>query len=96
MLRCQVMLGKLGEQFTGTISSVTEFGFFVELEDVFVDGLVHVRTLQDDYYSFDPTTMVLVGERRRREYRVGKRVTIKVAKVEVWRRRIDFTLVEAD
>ncbi|HEY5673187.1 MAG TPA: ribonuclease R, partial [Malonomonas sp.] len=93
--RCQVMLGRVGEEFSGTIASVAEFGFFVELDELYVDGLVHVRTLQDDYYFFDPTTLTLVGERRRQKYRVGMRVKVKVAKVELWRRRIDFTLVEA-
>jgi ribonuclease R len=92
--RCQVMLSRVGEEFVGTIASVAEFGFFVELDELFVDGLVHVRTLQDDYYSFDPASLTLVGERRRQKYRVGMRVKVKVKKVELWRRRIDFTLVE--
>ena len=91
---CQVMLDRVGEEFDGIISSVTEFGFFVELDKVFVDGLVHVRTLQRDYYHFDPAAVALIGERRRTQFKVGMRVRVKVAKVELWRRRIDFTLVE--
>ncbi len=93
---CQLMLKRLGEEFEGTISSVTEFGFFVELDEVFVDGLVHIRNLKDDYYAFDPTTHSLTGERRQQQFRVGMRIKVKVAKVEPWRRRIDFSLVEAD
>jgi ribonuclease R len=93
---CQLMVKRMGEEFDGTISSVAEFGFFVELDEVFVDGLVHVRTLQNDYYHFDPSTHSLVGERRRQHYKVGMRVRVKVAKVETWRRRIDFSLVETE
>lgn len=92
--RCQVMQDRVGEVFDGTISSVAEFGFFVELDGIYVDGLVHVRTLQSDYYHFDPAAVALIGERRRTQFRVGMRVRVKVAKVELWRRRIDFTLVE--
>jgi ribonuclease R len=92
--RCQVMAGRLGEELDGIISSVTEFGFFVELDDVYVEGLVHVRTLPHDYYHFDPSTMALIGDRRRTEFRVGMRVKVKVTKVELWRRRIDFSLIE--
>lgn len=92
--RCQVMVDRVGEEFDGTIASVAEFGFFVELDEVYVDGLVHVRTLQSDYYHFDPAAVALIGERRRTQFRVGMRVRVKVAKVELWRRRIDFTLIE--
>ncbi|HEX9776622.1 MAG TPA: ribonuclease R [Geopsychrobacteraceae bacterium] len=93
--RCQVMVERVGEEFDGTISSVAEFGFFVELDEIFVDGLVHVRTLQSDSYHFDPAAVALIGERRDTRFKVGMRVRVKVAKVELWRRRIDFTLVEA-
>ncbi len=90
--RCQVMEGHVGEEYSGTIASVTEFGFFVELDDLFVDGLVHVRSL-DDYFQFDPATMTLTGERRRQVYRPGMQVQVCVKRVELWRRRIDFTLI---
>ncbi len=89
---CQVLSSRIGDEFSGTISSVTEFGFFVELDDLYVDGLVHIRTLEDDYYHFDPATITLTGERRHRSYRVGMRVNVRVKKVELWRRRIDFIL----
>ena len=88
------MIERIGEEFDGTISSVTEFGFFVELDELYVDGLVHIRTLQKDYYHFDPAAVALIGERHRTRFKIGMRVRVKVAKVELWRRRIDFTLVE--
>ena len=91
---CQVVAGRVGEEFAGTISSVTEFGFFVEPDDIPLEGLVHVRTLQDDYFHFDPVTLSLKGERRRQCFRVGMRVRVRLQKVETWRRRIDFSLVD--
>jgi len=92
--RCQLMERHLGKEFSGIISSVTEFGLFVELDDYFVEGLVHIRTLQDDYYNFDPKLRTLIGVRRRKTYKIGMCVRIRVAKVELWRRRLDFKLVE--
>ncbi len=91
--RCQLMRDRVGEEFSGVISSVTEFGFFVELDDLYVEGLVHVRSLNDDYYFFDAGRMALVGERRRQEFRIGKPVRVVLDKVELWRRRIDFSLI---
>ena len=91
--RCQLLKDRVGEQFAGTISSVTEFGFFVELDELFIEGLVHVRSLQGDYYYFEPSTHSLVGERRRITYRVGMQVKVSVEKVDLWRRRLDFVLV---
>lgn len=91
--RCQVMAGRVGATFDGVISSVAEFGFFVELDDIFVDGLVHIRSLQDDFYDYDPAGHTLTGQRRRRQFRVGMRVRVEVKKVELWRRRIDFKLI---
>ncbi len=91
--RCQLMRDRVGEEFSGVISSVTEFGFFVELDDLYIEGLVHVRSLNDDYYYFDAGRMALVGERRRQEFRIGKPVRVILDKVELWRRRIDFSLI---
>lgn len=90
--RCQIMSRHLGEKLTGTISSVTEFGFFVELDDLFVEGLVHIRTLDGDYYHFDPRSVTLTGTRKRRQFSIGKRVRIRVKQVDPWTRRIDFEL----
>lgn len=91
---CQVLARRVGGEFSGTISSVTEFGFFVELDDLYVEGLVHIRTLQDDYFHFDPTTLTLTGERSHQSYYIGMRVKVQVKKVELWRRRIDFVLMD--
>ena len=92
--RCQLMKQRIGESFSGIISSVTEFGFFVELDQLYIEGLVHIRSLPRDFYRFDPLTHSLLGERRRKTFRVGMPVQVKVQQVEVWRRRIDFVLVE--
>jgi len=89
--RCQLMEGRVGETFTGVVSSVAEFGFFVELDDILVEGLVHVRTLTDDFYHFDPTTLALTGERTRQQFRVGMPLEVKLERVDTVRRRIDFS-----
>ena len=62
-LKCEYMIDKVDHEFEGVISSVTQFGFFVELKDVYVEGLVHVTSLQGDYYIFDQTKQCLLGEK---------------------------------
>ena len=84
----------VGGKFAGTISGVTSFGLFVELDDSKVNGLVHVTQLPNDFYHFDPIRKTLTGERRGREYRLGDRVEIVVLKASVEDRRIDFRLVD--
>jgi len=84
----------VGGEFDGTISGVTSFGLFVELDDSKVNGLVHVTQLPHDYYHFDPIRKALTGERRGREYRLGDRVRIVVLKASLEERKIDFRLVE--
>jgi len=84
----------VGGEFEGTISGVTSFGLFVELDESKVNGLVHVTQLPNDYYHFDPVRRTLTGERHRREFRLGDRVRIIVLKASVEDRRIDFRLVE--
>ena len=93
-LKCEYMLDKLGEEFEGTISSVTGFGIFVELDTIYVEGLVHVTALENDFYHFDPVSHCLVGENTERCYRMGDRVRIKVANVNLDERKIDFDMVE--
>lgn len=92
--RCQLMQDRIGEVFAGIISSVVEFGFFVELEVELVEGLVHIRALKDDFYHFDPAALTLTGERERRQFRIGVPVTVKLDRVDLRRRRIDFVLAE--
>ncbi|HSR65601.1 MAG TPA: ribonuclease R [Xanthomonadaceae bacterium] len=84
----------VGGEFEGTISGVTSFGLFIELDDSKVNGLVHVTQLPNDSYHFDPVRRTLTGERHGREFRLGDRVRIVVLKASVEDRRIDFRLVE--
>ena len=93
-LKCEYMMDKIGEVFPGTISSVTSFGVFVELDEIYVDGLVHITSLDNDYYHFDPVGHRLTGERSGRVYRLGDRIRVKVAAVNLDDRKIDFALDE--
>jgi len=90
MKKIEFMRRHLGEEFEGTISSVTSFGFFVLLDRYFVEGLVHVSTLEDDYYKFVPEAYTLLGERRNRRFRLGDRLKVQVARVDKEERQIDF------
>lgn len=95
-LKCDFMQDHVGEEFEGIISSVTNFGFFVRLNDLFIDGLVHVATLENDYYSFDAGRSRLVGENSGFSYRLGDKVKVKVEAVNPEERKIDFSLVDSD
>ncbi|HRO28019.1 MAG TPA: ribonuclease R, partial [Luteimonas sp.] len=85
----------VGGEFDGTISGVTSFGLFVELDQSKVNGLVHVTQLPNDFYHFDPVRKTLTGERMGREFRLGDRVSIVVLKASLEERKIDFRLAEA-
>ncbi|MFA5082797.1 MAG: ribonuclease R [Hydrogenophilaceae bacterium] len=93
-LKCYYMRDKLGEEFDGVISSVTSFGIFVALNDVFVEGLVHVSELGQDYFHFDAARHQMLGERTGKRYRLGDKVRIKVAQVELETSKIDFVMAE--
>lgn len=93
--KVEYMADKVGNVYKGIISNVTSYGFFVELDNT-VEGLVDVASLEDDYYVFDPERYVLVGERTKKVYSIGKEVYVKVAHVDVDNREIDFVLVEED
>ena len=93
-LKCEYMLDKVGETFSGIITATTSFGIFVELRDIYVEGLVHVTALGDDYYHYEPTRHWLIGERTRRMFRLGDEVTVKVVQVNLDERKIDFELGE--
>ena len=88
------MADKLGEVFTGYVTGVQAFGLFVELEEVYVQGLVHVSSMTDDYYAFDEKAHALKGENTGKVYRLGDRVEVQVARVDLERRQIDFALVD--
>ncbi len=94
-LKCEYMQDKVGEVFDGTVSGVTGFGLFVELDDVYVEGLVHVTSLlPNDYYHYDAIGHRMRGERTGRTYRLANRVKVQVMRVDVDDRQIDFQLVE--
>ncbi|CAG1064638.1 Ribonuclease R [uncultured bacterium] len=92
--KCQFMKDKVGDVFDGFVSGVTSFGFFVELKDFFVEGLVHVSMLADDYYVFDPKRHTLMGERTGRKFRLADAVKVKVAGVSLERRRVELLLYD--
>lgn len=93
-LKCEFMLDKVGQTFEGIITGVTGFGLFVELRGVFVEGLIHVTSLRNDYYQFDPIGHRLHGERSGKIYRLGDGVKVRVARVDLDDRKIDFEPVE--
>ncbi|MCS6989778.1 MAG: ribonuclease R [Chloroherpetonaceae bacterium] len=84
----------IGNVYSGVISGVTEFGVYVRIDDIGVEGLVHIKNLQDDFYEFDERIYALVGKRSHRRLQLGKRVKIKVHGVDTRRRTIDFLLVQ--
>ncbi|CAA6821578.1 MAG: 3'-to-5' exoribonuclease RNase R [uncultured Thiotrichaceae bacterium] len=91
-LKAEFMQDKVGETFEGIISAVTSFGLFVELENIYVEGLVHVTALKSDYYHFDPVKHEMAGERSGKKFRLGDRIQILVARVDIDERKIDFVL----
>lgn len=93
-LKCEFMSDKIGEQFAGIISSVTSFGLFVELTDIYVEGLIHISNLVQDYFHFDAISHRLQGERTDISYRLGDRVSIRVMGVNLDERKIDFELAK--
>ncbi|CAK0773231.1 RNase R [Gammaproteobacteria bacterium] len=89
-LKCEYMLDKVGEQFDGVISSVTSFGLFVELGEIYVEGLIHISSFANDYYHFDPIHHCLNGERTHRTFRLGDPLRVQVVAVNLDDRKIDF------
>lgn len=94
-LKCFFMQDKIGEEYTGTIAGVTTFGIFVQLDELFVEGLVHVTELGADYFQYDEARHVLRGERTGQSYGLTDKVTVKVARVDLESRKIDLTLASA-
>jgi ribonuclease R len=93
-LKCEYMLDQVGEEHEGVITAVTGFGCFVELKQVYVEGLVHITALPSDYYHFDAAKQRLVGERMRKTYKLGDAVRVKVLRVDLDERKIDFELLD--
>ena len=94
-LKCEFMTDKVGETFDGLITGVTGFGIFVELKDIYVEGLVHVTALSNDYYRFDPAKHRLLGERTNTVYRLADNVRVRVMRVSLDDRKIDFELADS-
>ena len=92
-LKCMFMRERLGEEYGGTVSAVTSFGLFVQLDGLYVEGLIHITELGGEYYRFDETRQELRGERTGTRYVVGSRVLVQVSRVDLDTRKIDFRLV---
>ncbi|HSB05079.1 MAG TPA: ribonuclease R [Thermodesulfobacteriota bacterium] len=90
--RVRFMREKIGEVFEGVVSGVMAFGFFVELKDTFVEGLVRITSLHDDYYQYHEKRYCLIGERTHKTFKIGDAVKVRVERVDVERRQIDFGL----
>lgn len=94
MAEMQYLQDRVGESFDGVISGVTGFGLFIEIQEIYADGLVHVSSLQNDYYHFDASGRRLVGERTRRVYRLGDRIRVRIDRVDLDERKIDLQIDE--
>ncbi|HLE56843.1 MAG TPA: ribonuclease R, partial [Rhodothermia bacterium] len=92
--KVRFLVEKEGEEFFGFITGVTAFGFFVELEEMFVEGLVHISSIPDDYYIYEEKQHRLMGRTHRRIFRLADRVKVRVEKVDLIKRQADFRLVE--
>ena len=91
-LKCEFLKDRVDEEFGGVIAAVTNFGVFVELDDLYIEGLIHVSALPGDYYHFDQAKQRLVGERTRQVFKLGGAVTVRVARVDLDNRKIDLEL----
>ena len=92
----EFMSDKLGENFMGTISGVTQWGFYVELNDTKCEGLVSINELEGDYYEFDEENYCIVGRHHRKVYQLGDQVLVKVAKANLVARQLDFALAGSE
>jgi ribonuclease R len=92
--KAKFMQDRIGEDFDGLIISVTKFGFFVELTDMFVEGLVPLATLTDDRYTFHENTREIIGQRSRKTYRLGQKVHVLVDRIDPVEKKIQFALME--
>ena len=90
MAKCQYMEQHLGDEFDGVITGVTNFGVFVQITELMTDGLVHVTSLANDYYKYDAGSQRLVGERSGHSYSLGEEMRIRVQRVDMETRKIDF------
>jgi ribonuclease R len=91
-LKCEFMRHRVGEEFAGVITSVASFGLFIELEGLYIEGMVHVSNLQDDYFEFDARHQRLVGSRSKKVYALGERLRVRVTRVSLDERKIDLEI----
>ena len=94
-LKCEYLQDHVGDEFNGVVAAVTSFGLFVELEDLYIEGLVHITALPADYYNFDAAHQRLIGERSGRSFQLGGRVRVQVARVDLDDKKIDLELVDS-
>lgn len=94
-LKCYYMQDRVGEHYAGNITAVVPFGIFVTLDDLFVEGLVHISDLGEDYFHFDEARHELLGERTGQRFRLADRVKVQLVRVDLESRKIDFRLLEA-
>jgi len=90
------MQDKIGEVYDATVAGVTGFGLFVELDGIFIEGLVHVTELGNDYFTFDKSKHAMIGERTHLSYRLGDRLKVKVVRVDLETSKIDLSLIDAE
>ena len=96
-LKCEFLQEHVGSEFDGMIAAVTGFGLFFELQDLYIEGLVHISAaLPQDYYQFDPAHQRLVGERSRRVYQLGDSLKVQVLSVDLDERKVDLGLVQGE
>jgi ribonuclease R len=91
-LKCHYMRNRVGEEFEGSVTAVTGFGIFVALDRVYVEGLVHISELGQDYFHFDAARHRLLGDRTKKSFRLADRVKVKIVRVDLETSRIDFVL----
>jgi ribonuclease R len=92
--KVKFMQDRVGEDFDGLITSVTKFGFFVELSDLFVEGLVPLNTLTDDFYTYHENTRQIIGQRSRKTYNMGQRIRVLVDRIDPVEKKIQFAIFE--
>lgn len=91
-LKCEYLSHFIGSHFMGSITSVASFGLFVQLDHLFVEGMVHVTELGNEYFHYDPSKHIMIGEHSRKQYRLGDRVAVQVMNVNLDERKIEFSL----
>lgn len=92
--RTQFMASKLGEEYTGLICGINPFGLIIELEEFYIEGLIHVNNMRDDYYTYDERRQEMVGKRTKQIYKIGEKLKVQVERVDEDRRIIDFKILE--